>query len=397
MIDMMRGVHNWETLTMIPRTLFDDGHESFRETVRRFITKEITPYYASWEKDGVVSREVWLAAGETGLLCTWVGEEYGGAGADFLYSVIVVEELGRSGYSGVAFHLHSDIVAPYIQHYGTEAQKRQWLPRLVSGEVISAIAMSEPAAGSDLQGMKTHARREGDEFVINGQKTFISNGQLSDLVILACKTDPSAGGRGISQILIERDTQGFIRGRNLEKVGYHAQDTSELFFDDCRVPIENLLGQEGQGFVQMVQQLAQERLVVALRSAAIIESALEWTIRYVNDREAFGRTLANFQNTRFKLAEIKTKAAVTRSFIDACLLQHINQGLDANDAAMAKLHSTETMCEVLDDCVQLHGGYGYMWEFPIARAWADNRMSRIAGGTSEIMKEIIGRTMVDPK
>lgn len=378
---------------MLPRALFDDGHESFRETVRRFISKEVAPYYAGWEKDGIVSRDVWLAAGEAGLLCTSIPEAYGGAGADFLFSAVVVEEMGRSGYAGLAFHLHSDIVAPYLAHYGTEAQKLEWLPKMVSGEVISAIAMSEPAAGSDLQGMKTHAKRDGDEYVINGQKIFISNGQLADLVVLACKTDPEARGRGISQILIERGTPGFDRGKNLEKVGYHAQDTSELFFSDCRVPIENLLGVEGKGFVQLVEQLPQERLVVALRSAAIIESALEWTAKYVNEREAFGKTLASFQNTRFKLAEIKTKAVVTRSFIDACLAQHMEGGLDANDAAMAKLHSTEAMWEVLDDCVQLHGGYGYMWEFPIARAWADNRMSRIAGGSTEIMKEIIGRTL----
>jgi acyl-CoA dehydrogenase len=380
---------------MIPRTLFDDGHEAFRETVRRFIAKEITPHYAQWEKDGIVSREVWLAAGDAGLLCTWVPEEYGGAGADFLYGAVVIEEMGRSGYAGVAFHLHSDIVAPYVLHYGTEAQKREWLPKFVSGETITAIAMSEPAAGSDLQGMKTHARRDGDDYVINGQKIFISNGQLADFVLVACKTDPAARGRGISQIIVERGAPGFERGKNLDKVGYHAQDTSELFFADCRVPIGNLLGKEGNGFIQMVSQLPQERLVVALRSAAIIEAALDWTTRYVNEREAFGRTLANFQNTRFKLAEIKTKAAVTRSFIDACLALHVTEGLDANDAAMAKLHSTEVMCEVLDDCVQLHGGYGYMWEFPIARAWADNRMARIAGGSSEIMKEIIGRTLVD--
>tara|TARA_R110002096_G_scaffold1376_6_gene7247 strand:+ start:600 stop:1742 length:1143 start_codon:yes stop_codon:yes gene_type:complete len=380
---------------MIPRTLFDDGHEAFRETVRRFIAKEITPHYAQWEKDGIVSREVWLAAGDAGLLCTWVPEEYGGAGADFLYGAVVIEEMGRSGYAGVAFHLHSDIVAPYVLHYGTEAQKREWLPKFVSGETITAIAMSEPAAGSDLQGMKTHARRDGDDFVINGQKIFISNGQLADFVLVACKTDPAARGRGISQIIVERGAPGFERGKNLDKVGYHAQDTSELFFADCRVPLGNLLGKEGNGFIQMVSQLPQERLVVALRSTAIIEVALDWTTRYVNEREAFGRTLANFQNTRFKLAEIKTKAAVTRSFIDACLALHVTEGLDANDAAMAKLHSTEVMCEVLDDCVQLHGGYGYMWEFPIARAWADNRMARIAGGSSEIMKEIIGRTLVD--
>ena len=382
---------------MIARTLFDDGHEVFRETVRRFITKEIEPNYSRWEKDGIVSREVWLAAGEAGLLCTWVPEKYGGAGADFLYSAVVVEEMGRSGYAGVAFHLHSDIVAPYVYHYGSEAQKQKWLPKLVTGEVVSAVAMSEPAAGSDLQGMATHAQRDGDEYVINGQKTFISNGQLADLVVLACKTNPGARAKGISQILIERDAQGFERGKNFEKVGYHAQDTSELFFADCRVPIENLLGEEGKGFVQMVQQLPQERLVIAIRSAAIINSAIEWTARYVNERKAFGKTLANFQNTRFKLAEMKTKSVVTQAFVDVCIVQHLVGNLDAIDAAMAKLHSTEAMGEVLDDCVQLHGGYGYMWEFPIARAWADNRMARIAGGSSEIMKEIIGRAMADPK
>lgn len=378
---------------MLPRQLFDDGHESFRETVRRFIRNEIDPYYSQWEKDGVVSRDVWLAAGDAGLLCTWVPEQYGGAGGDFRYGAIVTEEIGRAGYAGVAFHLHSDIVAPYIFHYGTEQQKSQWLPKLVSGECIAAIAMSEPAAGSDLQGMKTRAVRDGDEYVINGQKTFISNGQLNDILILACKTDTSKGAKGISQIIVTRDTPGFERGRNLEKVGYHAQDTSELFFEDCRVPITHLLGGEGQGFVQMIQQLAQERLVVAIRSAAIIEAALEWTVEYVNQRQAFGRTLAAFQNTRFKLAEIKTQATVTRTFIDACIAQHLRGELDATDAAMAKMQSTETMCQVLDDCVQLHGGYGYMWEYPIARAWADNRMARIAGGSTEIMKEIIGRTL----
>ncbi|MEM7466165.1 MAG: acyl-CoA dehydrogenase family protein, partial [Pseudomonadota bacterium] len=292
-----------------------------------------------------------------------------------------------------AFHLHSDIVAPYIFHYGTDEQKQHWLPKLVSGEAISAIGMSEPAAGSDLQGMKTRADRDGDEYVINGQKTFISNGQLCDLLVLACKTDTSQGAKGISQILIPGDTAGFERGQNLEKVGYHAQDTSELFFQDCRVPVTNLLGAEGQGFVQMIQQLAQERLVVAVRSAAIIEAALDWTCQYVNERKAFGRTIGAFQNTRFKLAEIKTQATVTRTFIDACIAQHLDGALDATTAAMAKMQSTETMCSVLDDCVQLHGGYGYMWEYPIARAWADNRMARIAGGSTEIMKEIIGRKL----
>ena len=378
---------------MLPRKIFDNDHEIFRDTVKRFIEKEITPYYRQWERDGVVSRDVWRAAGEAGLLCTWAPEEYGGAGADFRYSAIVTEELGRAGYAGVAFHLHSDIVAPYIFYYGTEDQKQYWLPQLVSGEKIAAIGMSEPAAGSDLQGMKTRAERVGDEYVINGQKTFISNGQLNDMLILACKTDTSKGAKGISQIIVPREAPGFERGKNLEKVGYHAQDTSELFFNDCRVPVGNLLGGEGQGFVQMIQQLSQERLVVAIRSAAIIEAALDWTVEYVNQREAFGRTIGDFQNTRFKLAEIKTQATLTRTFIDACIEQHLAGDLDSTIAAMAKMQSTETMCQVLDDCVQLHGGYGYMWEYPIARAWADNRMARIAGGSTEIMKEIIGRTL----
>jgi acyl-CoA dehydrogenase len=379
---------------MIPRTLFDLEHEAFRDTVRRFIDKEVAPHYAAWEKAGSVSREVYLAAGEAGILCPCVPEEYGGAGADFRFGAIVVEEFGRAGYAGASFHLHSEIVAPYLVHYGTEAQKRAWLPKLCAGETITAIAMTEPSAGSDLQAIKTHARRDGADYVVNGQKTFISNGGLADLIILACKTDPALGAKGISLLLVERDRAGFERGRKLQKAGFHAQDNSELFFNDCRVPVTNLLGAEGRGFVQLIEQLPQERLVVALRSTAVMEAALEWTVRYVNEREAFGRTLAGFQNMRFKLAELKTLTTVTRSFIDACLARHLEGALDAVDAAMAKLHATESLWRVLDDCVQMHGGYGYMWEYPITRAWADNRVSRIAGGSSEIMKEIIGRTLV---
>ena len=380
---------------MISRTLFDAEHEAFRATVRRFIDKEIAPHYASWEKEGMVSREVYLAAGEAGILCPGVPEEYGGAGADFRYGAIVVEEFGRAGCAGVSFHLHSEIVAPYLVHYGTQAQKRHWLPKLVRGEIITAVAMTEPSGGSDLQAIKTRAVRDGEDYVINGQKTFISNGRLADLIVLACKTDPAQGAKGISLLLVEVGRPGFEYGRKLEKVGFRAQDTSELFFADCRVPVSNLLGQEGRGFVQLVEQLPQERLVVAIRSSGVIDSALEWTTRYVNERKAFGRTLAGFQNTRFKLAELKTAAMVTRTFIDACIAAHLKGELDAVDAAMAKLHATETMWRVLDDCVQLHGGYGYMWEYPITRAWADGRVARIAGGSSEIMKEIIGRTLVD--
>lgn len=378
---------------MLPRPFFTEEHEMFREQVRRFVEKEIVPHHAQWEKDGVVSRDVWAAAGASGLLCCTVPEQYGGAGGDFLHATIVLEELAKVGASGPAFHLHSDIVAPYIVAYGSEDQKQHWLPKLVSGEAIAAVAMSEPGAGSDLQNIKTRAIRDGNHFVINGQKVFISNGQLADLVVLACKTNPDEGAKGVSLILVEGDREGFRRGRNLEKVGYKAQDTSELFFEDVRVPITNILGEEGRGFAQLMTELAQERLVVALRSAQGIETALQSTIEYTRERQAFGRPIAEFQNTRFKLAEIKTKAMATRAFVDQCLALHMKGELDSNTAAAAKLHATETLCQVLDDCVQLHGGYGYMWEYPIARAWADARMTRIAGGTSEIMKEIISRAL----
>jgi acyl-CoA dehydrogenase len=323
-----------------------------------------------------------------------VPEEYGGPGGDFLHSTIVNEEMARVGASGPAFSLHSDIIVPYLQAYGSEDQTREWLPKVVSGETVMAIGMTEPAAGSDLQGIKTRADRDGNHFVINGQKVFISNGQIADLYILACKTDPSEGAKGISLILVEGDRDGFQRGRNMEKIGAKAQDTSELFFEDVRVPITNLLGQEGRGFAQLMQQLSQERLVVAIRCATAIEAALEETVRYTSERQAFGRRLADFQNTRFKLAEVKTQALVTRVFIDRCIELHVDGALGAEDAAAAKLHTTEVLNKVVDECLQLHGGYGYMWEFPIARAWADARMSRIAGGSSEIMKEIISRDLL---
>ena len=379
---------------MLPRTLFSEEHEMFRDTARRFIDKEIVPYHAQWERDGIVSRDLWRAAGEQGLLCCTVPEEYGGPGGDFLHSTIVNEEMARVRASGPAFSLHSDIIVPYLQAYGSEDQKREWLPKVVSGETVMAIGMTEPAAGSDLQGIKTRADRDGNHFVINGQKVFISNGQIADLYILACKTDPSEGAKGISLILVEGDRDGFQRGRNMEKIGAKAQDTSELFFEDVRVPITNLLGQEGRGFAQLMQQLSQERLVVAIRCATAIEAALEETVRYTSERQAFGRRLADFQNTRFKLAEVKTQALVTRAFIDRCIELHVDGDLGAEDAAAAKLHTTEVLNKVVDECLQLHGGYGYMWEFPIARAWADARMSRIAGGSSEIMKEIISRDLL---
>jgi len=378
---------------MIPRTLFAEEHEVFRQSVRRFVEDKVVPFHDQWEKDGQVSREVWLQAGEQGYLCASVPEEYGGPGADFLYAAVFFEELARVGATGPSFHLHSEIVAPYIMNYGTEEQKQTWLPKMVSGEVISAIAMTEPGAGSDLQGIKTTAIRDGDDLVINGQKVFISNGQLADLVVVVCKTDPSEGAKGISLVLVEREREGFTRGRNLEKIGYKAQDTSELFFDNVRVPASNLLGEEGRGFVQLVEQLPQERLLVALRSISVIEAGLDWAVEYTGDRKAFGRSIASFQNTRFKLAEVKSQAVMLRVFVDRCIELHLDGQLDAVDAAMAKLLSTDMTCDLLDECLQLFGGYGYMWEYPIARAWADARMARIAGGTSEIMKEIIGRSV----
>ena len=321
-------------------------------------------------------------------------EEYGGAGGDFLHSVVVNEELAKVGATGPAFPLHSDIIVPYILAYGSEDQKRNWLPKVVSGETVMAIGMTEPIAGSDLQGIQTKAERDGNHFVLNGQKVWISNGQIADLYIIACKTDPKEGAKGISLILVEGDREGFKRGKNLEKIGYKAQDTSELFFEDVRVPITNLLGQEGRGFAQLMQQLPQERLVVAIRCATALEAALNETIRYTKERKAFGRSISDFQNTRFKLAEVKTLAMVTRAFTDQCIQLHLEGKLTAEDAAAAKLQTTEALNKGVDECLQLHGGYGYSWEYPIARAWADARMSRIAGGSSEIMKEIISRNII---
>ncbi len=378
---------------MIERNLFSTEHEIFRDSVRRFVEKEITPYHAQWESDGRVPREVWRKAGEAGLLCCTVPEEYGGAGADFLFSTVVIEELSRAGASGPGFSLHTDIVAPYIYHYGSEDQKRDWLPRMVTGEVITAIAMTEPGTGSDLQAVKTSAVADGNHLVVNGQKTFITNGQNADLIIVVAKTDPAQGAHGTSLVLVEADREGFSRGRNLETVGLKAQDTSELFFDNVRVPRTNLLGEEGKGFQQLMQELPQERLLIGIGAVSACETVLEATIEYTRERKAFGKPIAEFQNTRFKLAEMKTEVTVARVFLDKCLEMHMAGGLDATTAAMAKLWLTELQCRVIDECVQLHGGYGYMWEYPVARAWADSRVQRIYGGTSEIMKEVIGRSL----
>lgn len=377
---------------MIPRTVYDSDQELFRESVRKFLEQEAVPYHAQWEKDGQVDRALWSKAGEQGFLCPTIGEEYGGVGVDFRYNAIVDEEIARMGLSGVGFGLHSDISVPYVENYGSEYLKQKYLPRLVSGEMVSAIAMTEPGAGSDLQGIKTTAVLDGDDYVINGSKTFITNGQLADLVVVVAKTDTNAGAKGISLLLVEASAAGFAKGNNLEKIGMKAQDTSELFFQDVRVPRENLLGVEGMGFVYLMQELPQERLSVAVNAVASAASIFEQTKTYVAERQAFGKSISQFQNTRFKLAEMDTEITVAQVFVDKCLELHVAGKLDVPTAAKAKLHTTELQCKVIDECLQLHGGFGYMWEYPVARAWADARVQRIYAGTNEIMKEIIARS-----
>jgi acyl-CoA dehydrogenase len=371
--------------------LFEEEHDIFRDSVRRFIEEEIAPHHEQWEKDGQISREAWLKAGKMGLLCASIPEEYGGGGGDRLYSIIVIEELARTGYTGPGFSLHSEIVAPYIQRYGSEEQKRHYLPKMAKGEIIGAIAMTEPGTGSDLQGVRTSAIKDGNELVVNGSKTFITNGQMSDVVVVVAKTDPDAGAKGISLVLVDSGTEGYRKGRNLEKVGMKAQDTSELFFDDVRIPAANMLGEEGKGFVYLMQELAWERLQVAIGAVANMEGAFEWTVDYTKERKAFGQAIADFQHSRFVLAEMKTEIAVARTFVDRCIQLMLDDQLDAETGAMAKYWTSDLQGKVLDQCLQLHGGYGFMWEYPIGRAWADARVQRIYAGTNEIMKEIIGR------
>ena len=379
---------------MIPRTLFSEEHELFRDNVRRFIETEISPYHDQWEKDGVVSREVWRKAGQAGLLCCNVSEEYGGPGADFLYSVVLHEEMGRALATGPGFHIHSDMVATYIYKFGTEEQKKYWLPKMCSGEAIGALGLTEPGAGSDLKAMNTRAIREGDEYRINGQKVYISNGQLCDLVVLACKTDPEAGAKGVSFVIVETDREGFQRGRNLDKIGLKAQDTSELFFEDVRVPVSNRIGDEGGGFKIAMHNLAHERITIAVSAMAQAQAALQWTYDYTKERKAFGQSIADFQNTRFVLAQLTSEVRAQQVFVDECV-RLANEGqLDSVDAAMAKLNSTELLGRVADGCLQFFGGYGYMTEYPIARLFVDCRVRRIAGGATEIMKEIISREIL---
>jgi acyl-CoA dehydrogenase len=378
---------------MIERTLFREEHDIFRASVRKFVEREIVPFHAKWEEDGVVPRELWLKAGAEGLLCCTVPEAYGGLGLDYLFDVVVFEELWRSGASGPGFLIHTDLVATYLLSFGTEQQKRKWLPKMVSGEAIGSLGMTEPHAGSDLKAIRTRAVRDGDDFVINGQKVFISNGQLCDFVVLATKTNSNAGAKGVTLFIVESNRPGFKRGRNLEKIGMKAQDTSELFFEDVRIPATNMLGSEGGGFALMMTKLAQERLAQAIRSATVTETVIGWTVEYTSGRSAFGQKLADFQNTQFKLADLKTKATVARVYTDKCIALFMEGKLDPVDAAMAKMFTSELHCETVDECLQLFGGWGYMWEYPIARAYADARVVKIAGGSIEIMKTIIARQM----
>ncbi|MCW5652211.1 acyl-CoA dehydrogenase family protein [Hydrogenophaga sp.] len=382
---------------MIERTLFNQDHETFRDSFRRFVDKEIAPHHEAWEEQGYVDREVWRKAGRNGFLCMTMPEDLGGAGADKRYSVAQMEEIARAGVSGIGFGLHSEIVAPYILHYGTEAQKRKYLPMMASGEMVGAIAMSEPGAGSDLQGVKSTAIRQADgSYLLNGSKTFITNGWHADLVIVVAKTDPAAGAKGTSLLLVERGMPGFDKGKRLKKLGMKAQDTSELFFNNVMVPAENLLGgaaMEGRGFICLMEQLPWERLQIAVGAVASAQAAIDWTVQYTRERQVFGQAVAAFQNTRYTLAELQTEVQIARVFVDKCCELIAEDRLDTATASMAKYWCSDLQCKVMDECLQLHGGYGYMWEYPITRAYADARVQRIYGGTNEIMKEVISRGM----
>ena len=382
-----------DSVLSFPRNVFRDDHEMYRDTVRRFLERECKPLQAQWDVAGRVDRETWRKAGREGLLCTALSTEWGGAGGDFGHCAVLIEEIARSGVSGPGFYLHSDIIAPYIERLGSEAQKKRWLPSCARGETILAIAMSEPGAGSDLKAIRTTAIRDGDEYVINGAKTFISNGLNCDLVVVVAKTQPELGAKGTSLILVEADRAGFRKGRKLEKMGQHAADTAELFFEDVRVPVSNLLGEEGRGFAYLMTELAQERFIIAVGAAAKMEAMLAETIRYTRERMVFGKPLFDFQNTRFKLAEIKARTTAVRMMVDQYLAEHLRRKLTLDEAAIAKLYCTEELGKALDELLQLYGGYGYMMEYPICRAYVDSRVNRIYGGTSEVMKELISRNL----
>jgi alkylation response protein AidB-like acyl-CoA dehydrogenase len=376
------------------RNLYEPEHDAFRDSVRTFCEKQIAPFHADWEKQGIVPRELWLEAGKQGLLGTDVPEEYGGGGVpDFRYNCVVAEEVTRVGGSGVGFTLHNDVVAPYLLKLGTDEQKQRWLPGFCSGELITAIAMTEPGTGSDLQGIKAAAKKDGDDWVLNGSKTFITNGINADLVIVVAQTDPEAGARGFSLLVVERGMPGFERGRNLDKVGMKAQDTAELFFDNVRVPARNLLGTEGMGFVHLMDCLPQERLSIAVVAVAAARKVLDLTVDYCKERKAFGKPIGSFQHSRFVLAELETEVCIAEQYLDRCIAEHNARRFEVKDAAMAKWWTTELQKKVVDSCVQLHGGYGYMLEYPVAKAFIDSRVQTIYGGTTEIMKEIVGRSL----
>ncbi len=382
---------------MIERSLYTPEHEAFRNSFRRFMAKEIAPFHEAWEEQGYVDRAVWNKAGENGFLCMTMPEEYGGAGADNLYSVIQMEELSGAGFSGIGYGLHNEIVAPYILRYGTEAQKRHYLPKFASGEMIGAIAMTEPSAGSDLQGVKSTAIKQADgSYLLNGSKTFITNGWHADVVITVAKTNPAAGAKGTSLMMVERGMKGFSVGKRLKKLGLRAQDTSELFFDNVALSADSILGgqpQENRGFICLMEQLPWERLQIAIGAMAAAQAAIDWTVAYVKDRKVFGQPVASYQNTRFTLAELQTQVQIGQVFVDKCTALLLEEKLDTATASMAKYWCSDLQCKVMDECVQLFGGYGFMWEYPITRAYADARVQRIYGGTNEIMKEVITRAM----
>jgi acyl-CoA dehydrogenase len=385
-------------MSILNASWIDDELRILHDSALRFTAAEFAPQREAWEKQGMCDRQAWRAAGEAGLLCASIPESYGGSGGDYRHEAVIYDAMMRGGAAASIAGgntVHSQIVAHYLLNYGSEEQRQNWLPKLATGELVAAIAMTEPGAGSDLQGVKTSAVHDGDHYLINGSKTFISNGQHAELIIVVCKTDAAAGARGISLLVVETEgLEGFSRGRNLDKIGLKEADTSELFFNDIRVPTSNLIGEEeGQGFIQLMKQLPQERLSIACAGATIAEMAVEETVRYTKERGAFGKTVFDFQNTRFKLAECKTEATISRAFVDQCISKHLRGELSAEEASMAKWWCSQKQCDIVDECLQLHGGYGYMWEYPIARMYADSRVQKIYGGTNEIMKELISRSL----
>ncbi len=375
---------------LMTRSIYQEEHEQFRDQVRRFFDREVVPNYRDWEKSGITPRSFWRKAGDAGLLCTTIPTEYGGAGGTFLHACIVTEEMARAG-ANLGLAVHSDMVSPYLVHYASEALKQKLLPRLCSGEIVGSIAMTEPGTGSDLKSIRTRAIRDGDDWLINGQKVWITNGVNCGVVLVACKTDVQAGSKGVSLIAIEESADGFSKSQPMDKIGLKAQDTAELFFDNVRVPAGNLVGEEGRGFIYLMEQLAQERLIIAVRCAAILEAQFEAVRQYTTERKVFGNPIINFQNSRFKLADAKAQITMLRSFVDDCVRQHMAGGISGELAAMAKLVSTEMLGKQLDEFLQLHGGYGYSNEYGIGRAWVDARVTRIAGGTSEVLRDIISR------